>query len=216
VTTTDGEPTRRRRRGPALDAALLDAAWEELIEVGFAKLTMESVALRAGTGVAVLYRRWANKDQLTLAALEHHRSTHPVALPDTGTLRGDLLGALTAMGQAGAAFFAVTAAAAFSGLLAGAGLTPAQVRDRIIGDQRLPRVQAIYQRAHDRGEIDLDRIAFAVLAMPFDLVRHDLLMNVEPAKTARIRSIVDDLFLPLVREHRRGHGGAPSPDDGPI
>lgn len=203
VTTSAAAPAAasapRRRRGPALEAALLDAAWDELVETGFAKLTMESVAARAGTGIAVLYRRWANKDELVLAALEHYRSRHPIELPDTGTLRGDLLAALTGMGETRAAFFAVTAAAAFSGLLAGTGLTPSQVRDRIIGDQRLPRVQAIYQRAHDRGEIDLERIPPAVLAMPFDLVRHDLLMNLKPVPPARIRSIVDELFLPLVR-----------------
>ena len=33
--------------------------------------------------------------------------------------------------------------------------------------------------------------------MPFDLVRHDLLMNLKPLRRARIESIVDDLFLPL-------------------
>ncbi|MFF4124317.1 TetR/AcrR family transcriptional regulator [Microbispora rosea] len=207
MTTSAAASSRRRRRGPELEAALLDAAWDELAEAGFARLTMESVATRAGTGIAVLYRRWANKDQLVLAALEHYRISHPVDLPDTGTLRGDLLAALTGMAEARAAFFAVTAAAAFSGLLTSTGLTPAQVRDRIIGDQRLPRVRAIYQRAHDRGEIDLDRIPPAVLAMPFDLVRHDLLMDLEPPKPARIRSILDELFLPLVR----GHHDAPDP-----
>ncbi|GAA2118268.1 TetR/AcrR family transcriptional regulator [Actinomadura napierensis] len=196
-------PPRQRRRGPELEAALLDAAWDELVEAGFAKLTMESVASRAGTGIAVLYRRWANKDQLVLAALEHYRSSHPVDVPDTGTLRGDLLAALTGMGEARAAFFAVAAAAAFSGLLAGTGLTPAQARDRILGDQALSRVRTIYQRAHDRGEIDLGRIPPAVLAMPFDLVRHDLLMDLEPLKPARIRSIIDELFLPLTQGTRR-------------
>lgn len=114
---------RQRRRGPELEAALLDAAWDELVEAGFAKLTMESVAARAGTGIAVLYRRWANKDELVLAALKHYRDGHPVGLPDTGTLRGDLLAALTGMGEARTAFFAIAAAAAFSGLLAGTGLT---------------------------------------------------------------------------------------------
>ncbi|KAB2382253.1 TetR/AcrR family transcriptional regulator [Actinomadura montaniterrae] len=201
-------PVRQRRRGPELEAALLDAAWDELVEAGFAKLTMESVASRAGTGIAVLYRRWANKDQLVLAALEHYRNTHPVDVPDTGTLRGDLLAALTGMGQARAAFFAVTAAAAFAGLLTGTGLTPAQARDRILGDQRHSRIRTIYQRAHDRGEIDLERIPPAVLALPFDLVRHDLLMDLEPLKPARIRSIVDELFLPLV--HARHDGPDPA------
>jgi AcrR family transcriptional regulator len=201
VTPSAAGPSRQRRRGPELEAALLDAAWDELVEVGFAKLTMESVASRAGTGIAVLYRRWPNKDQLVLAALEHYRSSHPVDLPDTGTLRGDLLAALTAMGEARAAFWAVAAAAAFSGLLAATGLTPAQARDRVFGGQRLSRVRAIYQRAHDRGEIDLERIPPAVLALPFDLVRHDLLMDLEPPEPGRIRSIVDELFLPLVHEH---------------
>jgi AcrR family transcriptional regulator len=180
---------------------LLDAAWDELVEAGFARLTMESVASRAGTGIAVLYRRWANKDELVLATLEHYRASNPVDLPDTGTLRGDLLAALTGMGRARAAFLAVAAAAAFSGLVVGTGLTPAQVRDRIIGDQRLSRVRTVYQRAHDRGEIDLDLIPAAVLALPFDLVRHDLFMDLRPLRPARIRSIVDELFLPLVRQY---------------
>ncbi|GAA4239691.1 TetR/AcrR family transcriptional regulator [Actinomadura meridiana] len=193
--------TRSRRRGPELEGALLDAAWDELIEVGFTKLTMESVAARAGTGIAVLYRRWANKDELVLAALEHYRNSHPVDIPDTGTLRGDLLAALTGMGEARAAFFAVTAAAAFSGLLANSGLTPAEARDRILGDQPVSRARIMYQRAHDRREIDLERVPSAVLAMPFDLVRHDLLMDLKPLEPARVRSIVDELFLPLV------HGG---------
>ncbi|KAB8187898.1 TetR/AcrR family transcriptional regulator [Microbispora catharanthi] len=208
MTTSAAATSRQRRRGPELEAALLDAAWDELVEVGFAKLTMESVASRASTGIAVLYRRWANKDQLVLAALEHYRNSHPVDVPDTGTLRGDLLAALTGMGEARAAFFAIAAATAFSGLLADTGLTPAEVRDRIIGGQRLSRVRSIYQRAHDRGEIDLERIPPAVLAMPFDLVRHDLLMDLKPLKPARIQSIIDELFLPLVHNHHNAPGSA--------
>ena len=45
---------RQRRRGEELETALLAAAWDELVEAGFARLTMESVAARAKTGVAVL------------------------------------------------------------------------------------------------------------------------------------------------------------------
>ena len=204
MTRETHDPIRRRRRGQQLEVELLDTAWNELVEVGFANLTMESVAARARTGIAVLYRRWANKDELVLAAIEHYRNSHLVDLPDTGTLRGDLLAALTAMGEARAAFLAIAAAATFSGLLVDTGLTPAQVRDRIMGDQRLARVQTIYQRAHDRGEIDLDRIPSAVLDMPFDLVRHDLLMDLRPLKPARIQSIVDELFLPLVQNYQAG------------
>jgi AcrR family transcriptional regulator len=197
------EPTRRRRRGPQLEAALLDAAWEELAEVGYARLTMESVAARAQTGIAVLYRRWANKDELVLAAIENYGRVHPVELPDTGTLRGDLIAVLTSFSKARAGFIAIAATSAFSGLLADTGLTPVQVREKLIGEQPSRR-DAIYERAHERGEIDLDRIPEDVLSMPVDLVRHDLLMNLKPLKRARIEAIVDDLFLPLAARSVEG------------
>ena len=211
MVTEAPEPARRRRHGKQLESALLTAGWDELVEVGYAHLTMESIAVRARTSEAVLYRRWANKDQLVIAAFEHHRGANPVALPDTGTLRGDLLAQLTAVSEALAGFFAIAAAAAFSGLLADTGLTPAQVRDKVMGDQPFPRVRTLYQRAHDRGEIDLARVPAAVLDLPFDLVRHDLLMDLEPPEPARIRSIVDELFLPLVRPKHLGEGVTAQP-----
>jgi AcrR family transcriptional regulator len=212
VVTEAPEPVRRRRRGEQLESALLAAAWDELAEAGYARLTMESVAVRARTSEPVLYRRWANKDQLVLAAIEHHRNASPVAVPDTGALRSDLLAQLTAVSEALAGFYAIAAAAAFSGLLADAGLTPSQARDKVMDAQQLPRVRIIYQRAHDRGEIDLARIPPAVLAMPFDLVRHDLLMDLKPLKPSRIQSIVDDLFVPLVQIHQAGQAPSPACD----
>jgi AcrR family transcriptional regulator len=74
------DQVRHRRRGQELENALLDAAWEELVTAGFASLTMESVAARAKTGVAVLYRRWPNKGDLVLAAIDHYRRAHPVEI----------------------------------------------------------------------------------------------------------------------------------------
>ncbi|MBI1200626.1 MAG: TetR family transcriptional regulator [Phenylobacterium sp.] len=198
------EPARQRRRGQQLESELLDAAWDELAETGFANLTMDAVAARARTGIAVLYRRWPNKDELVFAAIEHRRKSRPVPLPDTGALRTDLLAALTGMGQARSDFSAIAWGAAHSGLLASTGMTPAEMRERFLGDEALSRIQTIYQRAHDRGEIDLASIPPAVLAMPFDLVRHDLLMERKALKPARIRTIIEDLFLPLVRLHAEG------------
>ncbi|MFB9931142.1 TetR/AcrR family transcriptional regulator C-terminal ligand-binding domain-containing protein [Amycolatopsis halotolerans] len=190
--------TVRRRRGEQLESALLAAGWDELVEAGYARLTMESVAVRARTSEAVLYRRWANKDELVLAAMRRHRDVNPIAAPDTGSLRGDLLAYLTATSEALAGFLAIAAAAAFSGLSFGDGATPGEVRDQIIGDRLLPR-GAIYQRAQDRGEIDLAHLSVAVLELPFQLVRHDLLLDLAPPRPARIRSIVDEVFLPLVQ-----------------
>jgi hypothetical protein len=61
-----------------------------------------------------------------------------------------------------------------------------------------------YQRAHARGEIDFERIPAAVLDLPFDLARHDMLIDLKPAAPARITSIVDELFLPLLRTYQEG------------
>lgn len=178
-----------------LEAAILDAAWQELAEVGFPRLTIESVARRARTSVPVLYRRWAGKEALVIAAIERYRATHPVEIPDTGSLRSDLLTLLNSMNESRAGFTTMITSV-FAGLLAGTGLTPNEIRLRVL-ENRSGVSEAIFRRAHDRGELDLDRVPPAVLAMPFDLVRQDLLMTLKPVPEARIVSIIDDLFLPL-------------------
>lgn len=197
-----GQLPRQRRRGDELEAALLDAAWEELVEVGFARLTMESVAARARTGVAVLYRRWPGKDALTMAAIAHYGAKHPIEIPDTGSLRGDMLALLGGVNDTRYSF-TVVVTAAFSGLLTSTGLTPAEVRARLLGDRPMWSDQ-IFRRAHERGEINLDKTPAAVLALPFDLMRHDLLMTLKPVPPDRLVAIVDDLFLPLVAAYRPG------------
>ena len=197
-------PQRQRRRGEELEAALLEAAWDELVAVGFAKLTMESVAARARTGVAVLYRRWPRKDDLVLAAMRYWGSTHRVDMPDTGSLRGDMLALLNDVSDGRGSFTAIISSV-FAGLMADSGLSPAEIRNQILGDRPFWSDE-IYRRAHERGEIDLDRLPPAVLTMPWDLLRHDLLMTLEPVPQERIISIVDDLFLPLATGTSRSPG----------
>jgi AcrR family transcriptional regulator len=194
--TEQAQRVRRRRRGEELEAALLEAAWQELVEAGFARLTMESVAARAKTGVAVLYRRWPNKDDLVIAAIRHFGTVSPVAIPDTGSLRSDMIELLSSFSSERVSFAAIVSAV-FSGLLASTGLTPAEVREKILADRPLSSDQVLAQ-AHARGEIDLDRIPPAVLTMPFDLIRHDMLMTYKQIPPERIFAIVDDLFMPLV------------------
>jgi len=198
--TEQAQRARQRRRGEELEAALLEAAWQELVDAGFARLTMESVAARAKTGVAVLYRRWPNKDDLVIAAIRHHGTTHPVDTPDTGSLRGDMIALLRSLSSTRVSF-AATVSAVFSGLLSSTGLTPAQVREKILADRPLQSDQ-IFARAHERGEIDLGRIPPTVLTMPFDLIRHDMLMTYKPIPPERVLAIVDDLFMPLVAINR--------------
>jgi len=200
--TEQAQRTRQRRRGEELEAALLEAAWQELVEAGYAKLTMESVAARAKTGVAVLYRRWPNKDDLVIAAIRHYGTTHFIDVPDTGSLRDDMIAVLSSFSSTRVSF-AAAISAVFSGLRASTGLTPAQVREKILAD-RPPESGRVFARAHERGEIDLDRIPPAILTMPFDLIRHDMLMTYKPIPPERVRAIVDDLFMPLVANSRPG------------
>ena len=194
VNAADGT-VKRRRRGAELEGALLTAAWDELADVGFAKLTMESVADRAKTGIAVLYRRWSNKSDLVLAAIRHYSETHRLAVPDTGDLRDDLFILLTNF-NAGRTEFVALLGATFAGLQDSAGLTIEDVRNIVRGDG--PRLSDdVYRRAHERGEIDLAQISQDVLDLPFQLVRHDVLMTLQPVPPERIRSIVGDIFWPL-------------------
>ena len=199
--TDQAQQPRQRRRGEELEAALLEAAWQELVEVGFGRLTMESIATRAKTGVAVLYRRWPNKDDVVLAAIRHYGATHPIDIPDTGNLRDDMVAFLGGFSAARTGF-ATIVSATFAGLLDSTGMTPAEVREKVMTD-RSRWSEQILSRAHDRGEIDLDTIAPAVLTMPFDLMRHEILMTHKPIPPERVVEIVDDLFMPLVAINRK-------------
>lgn len=186
-----------RRRGSTLEAAILEAAWDELAEVGYASLTMEGVAARARTSRAVLYRRWPSRPELVVAALRHRTDfTSPEAF-DTGTLRGDVLALLrhmsTRVGEiAGALSFLI--AASFEE----AGLTPAGLRERAVAGEP-GTMQAILDRAAARGEIDPGRLSPRIASLPVDLVRHDLIMTLAPVPDTTLIEIVDNIFLPLVR-----------------
>jgi AcrR family transcriptional regulator len=205
-----GAWSRKPRPRPAAADAVsrskprrLEAAWAVLLDVGFAKLTTEAVAACAGTGIAVLYWRWAKR---TSWYWPRWNATGP-ATPSICRLAGAARRpAGSGMGEAWAPFFCVGAASAFAGQMADTGLTTADVRDRIIGEQRLARVKAIYQRAHDRGEIDLNRVPAVVLGLPFDLVRHDLITGLKPLSPALplplLASYEGRPGVQISREHR--------------
>jgi AcrR family transcriptional regulator len=77
-----------RRRDSRVDRAILEATRHLLVEVGYAALTVDAVAGRAGTGKAAIYRRYATKQEMVFAAAVHGLTlTIP---PDAGSLRDDL------------------------------------------------------------------------------------------------------------------------------
>jgi AcrR family transcriptional regulator len=78
-------------RSARVRKAVLRAALEELAALGYSAFSFQSVAQRAGVHKTTVYRRWENRDALLLDALLE-RATEWVPVPDTGSLRGDLLG----------------------------------------------------------------------------------------------------------------------------
>ncbi len=96
--STDSQPSTGRRRNPATRAAILATAFDVVAELGYARLTIEKVAARAGVGKQTIYRWWPNKGALVLdAVLERSVGTGESAeLPDTGDLEADLTAVLVA------------------------------------------------------------------------------------------------------------------------
>ncbi|MFC3492999.1 TetR/AcrR family transcriptional regulator [Glycomyces rhizosphaerae] len=77
-----------RPRDSQIDHAIASATRALLVERGYAKLTVDAVASRAGIGKAAIYRRFATKQEMIFAATVHDMEEQPP--PDSGSLRGDL------------------------------------------------------------------------------------------------------------------------------
>jgi AcrR family transcriptional regulator len=84
------EPRKAGRpRNPDVDEAIFRATAELLGEGGYANLSIDGVAQRAGITRQSIYRRWPSKLELVTALMGEVSESAP--LPDTGSLRGDLL-----------------------------------------------------------------------------------------------------------------------------
>jgi AcrR family transcriptional regulator len=192
-----GRGTPTRRRGETLERALLQAAWDELAAVGYADLTMDGVAARAGTSKAVLYRRWSGRPALVLAAMRQQAPLLSGEVPDTGTLRGDVLALLRRVSRR----LGEIGPEVIYGLLAdyfrdAEHFAELQTQVLQVGAEVM---QTILRRAAARGEVRADAINPRIATLPVDLARHELLVTRAPVPDPALVAIVDDVFLPLVR-----------------
>jgi AcrR family transcriptional regulator len=187
------EITAQRRRGTELEAAILRAAWDELAEVGYARLTMEGVAARANTGKQVLYRRWHNRVELVLSAVRHRWSSIADDLPDTGSVRGDVLAVMRRMNDR----FHQLGPELIGGILAEASELPPDILYAM--DEAMT---TILERGAVRGEVRPDAVLPRIATVPTDLLRNELLLRRRLVDEAAMADIVDVVFLPLVRPAR--------------
>jgi AcrR family transcriptional regulator len=179
------------------EAEILDAALDVLAEVGYDRLTMDAVALRAKASKATLYRRWNGKVQLVIDALHHDHQQHhytekgPV---DTGTLRGDLIAAFCGHGGLtdkpevdtfGAILTAITRDAEFAEAFRTEVLAP-----------KLAGSKAMFERAKERGEIRAD-IDIELLAPALaGIVLHRFFLVGEPPTPELVTQVIDQIILP--------------------
>ncbi|MGH3554699.1 MAG: TetR/AcrR family transcriptional regulator, partial [Mycobacterium sp.] len=89
--TVDKAPGAGRPRDPRIDAAILSATAELLVQIGYSNLTLAAVAQRAGTTKTALYRRWSSKAELV------HEAAFPVAPTALARPAGDMAADVRAM-----------------------------------------------------------------------------------------------------------------------
>jgi AcrR family transcriptional regulator len=187
----DARPARRRR-GPELDDALLEAAWEQLRAEGYAAFTIDAVARAVGTSRAVIYRRWPGRAALVLATVRAHAGTVVGHVPDTGSLDGDVLALLHEFAGRIRRVGIDVAAGLFSEL------------DEIPEEARavVPAAfQQVIDQARARGEVGAGAVPDAVLVMPGTLIRYSMIAERAAPSDQALETIAHQLFLPLVRYH---------------
>ncbi|MBS7545388.1 TetR/AcrR family transcriptional regulator [Ancylobacter oerskovii] len=138
------------RRSKAASEAILDAAEALLAERGYAGFSIEQVAKRAGAGKPTIYRWWNSKAALLLDI--YARQKLALAEDATGTLEGDL----TAMIRTISRFWRETpAGGAFRSIIAEAQSDPAALDAlRAFLAERRHHLALVFERAHQRGELD--------------------------------------------------------------
>jgi AcrR family transcriptional regulator len=190
---------RGRPRSERSHRAILDAANQLLAERGFVDLTMDEVAERAGVGKTTIYRRWPTKGTLVFEAFAaDFLSGQP--LPNTGSLRGDLLAALRAWIRT---VKGTVTGRTLVGLIAEAQRDPelSQVwGEHFVNGVRLQH-RLMIERAVERKEVGADVDPEVVLDLLFGPAYHRLLQSHLPLSDRFAQAIVDTVVAGVQANH---------------
>lgn len=171
---------------------ILEAALTILSEVGYDRLTMDAVAARAKASKATLYRRWSSKAKLVIDAL--HADKSPMALPDTGSLRGDLRAAFCGLGGLTDPQMVATMSSVITAIGRDKEFA-SEFREHFIAT-KLEASNTIWERARERGELredlDIELLSHALAGV----VLHRVFMFGEPATEELISRVIDQIILP--------------------
>ena len=185
---------RRPRVAGDREAQLLDATVRVLGQVGYDRLTMDQVAAEAHASKATLYRRWSTKAELVVDAVSRAKGMPDPQVPDTGSLRGDLLA--TACGKSG-----WTAALPMSVL--GGVMTALHTDDELANAfrerfllPRLTRTRELFERAQRRGEIPADADLDLVATVLPSLCSYREFVLGQEINDRFVRRVIDHVVVP--------------------
>jgi len=199
-------------RGDRVVAQTLAAAVEELSRVGYAALRVEDVAARAHVNKTTVYRRWPTKEDLVKAALISVLRSQPLmTIPDTGSIREDLLEYLREV-------MAITSSAAGRTVvrMLSAERPDAEVLEiaRSIRSSNNAIPLSILKRAQSRGELRAEvdpQLFLDVLGAAFDrLALEGKFAETSESKVSAVVPLVDLLLQGALngRHGRRPRGRA--------
>jgi AcrR family transcriptional regulator len=193
--TSEAGAVGSRRRGKVLEAAIFEAVLQELAETGYVNFSIERVAAGAGTSKPVIYRRWPTRARLVYAALRANRPGLSFEAPDTGTVRGDVMVILHSVSEMVDELSPEVIFGLIAELLHESELSLfAEVHER-----NAKIMREILTRGIERGEIAAEKLTPRLAALPFDLVRYQLMVMRQPLSAQDMEEIIDRIFLPLVR-----------------
>jgi AcrR family transcriptional regulator len=180
------------------DADILDAALDVLAEEGFERMTIDMVAARAKAGKATLYRRWPSKTELVIDAVACMKNSDIDFddLPNTGTLRGDLV----AMIKPPTLRDAEKKLRVMSGLVSLLARNPelAEAARLAVVAPRAEINRRMLQRAIDRGEIGADVDIATVASISPSMVTYRTIMLGKHVDREYLIGIIDKVILPAV------------------
>ena len=200
VETSDA-PVAVRKRGAALEDAILEAVFDELTEVGYTAFSVESVAARARTGKASIYRRWPSKPELVMDALSRRLPTPEqcgvvVEMDDSVTT----VQALRQIADAITAVITSPAGDAMRSIKCEAMADPelARLVDERFQAPRREFMIALLQRGVERGEVRPQAATQLVADVLPAVLTHRVILQREPITAHDISEIIEQILVPLV------------------
>ena len=201
VETTQAPPVALRKRGVALEQAILEAAFAEISEVGYTAFSVEGVAARARTGKASIYRRWPTKQELVMDAMLARLPTAEQCgfvplLDDSVTTVEALHGVARSIASvitspAGDVMRAIKCEALGDSKLA------KLIDDRFQAPRRAAML-ALLQRGVARGEVRPGAATALVADVLPAVLTHRVILQREPVQERDISAIMEQIFIPLI------------------